>query len=957
MTDVDPRLNEPSAPARELVSDGFQALQELIEALAQASSEAALCQQAVAILRSTLGLPCVAILLLDPGLRMRCRAWFGLSDLFMETVEGYCPWPVDRPKPQPVFMEDSQKDLMHAPGQVGLLAEGIQSLAVIPLLSQGRLQGEILLGSRLQHHFTPEELRFTNAVANLMGFAAALAEQKQATGEVETFGVDATEVRRSAESFRASEEVFAKIFHLSPDAIDLTRLNDGVSLDCNDSYLKMTGYSREEVIGHSTLPGDLSLWVHKEDRDRHIAELRARGKVSEFEVPLRRKDGSIYIALISSARLEINGQPCNLDYTRDITERKNAEEALRVSEEKFSKTFRLSPDSININRLRDGVYLDINQGFTEIIGYTAEEVIGRSSLPGDLSVWVHAEDRDRMVTALETRGEAIGLEIEFRRKDGSTLIGMMSARLIELEGEPCILSITRDITEHKRGEEALRESNQRLQLALESGNLGIWDWNLLDDTEIWDDRMCRLYGLEQTTLLPNYATWIEEIVHPDDAPRIHAAIQSALAGEHPYAVTFRIVQPDGSVRYIKSNGIVIRDAQGQAVRVIGINRDRTEQVEAEAERRRLQTEVHHAEKLESIGSLAGGMAHDMNNVLTAILITAELLRESCTKDDPMARSLAVILHAGQRGRDLVKALTDFARKGLEEASLVDLNEVLRKEVELLRHTTLKKIQVVLELDEKLPAIQGAVSELGSALMNLSINAVDAMPEGGTLTFRSRTLQDGRIELEVVDTGHGMTPEVMAKAMEPFFTTKPIGKGTGLGLSRVYGTLRAHGGTVKLQSEVGKGTTVILQLPTSPGNAQDTEPAEGPVQEALGKPCRILLVDDEGIILETIPTMLESLGHTVATASCGEEALSRPDLRSGFDLVILDQNMPGLTGVETLIQLRSECPELPVVLSTGFMDLKTEALLAGIPRVWVLKKPYSMREIQKTLSEVFRVKVL
>jgi len=762
-------------------------------------------------------------------------------------------------------------------------------------------------------------------------------------------------VQRSMEALRASEEKFSRIFRLNPDAIDLTRVEDGVALDCNQSYEKLTGYTREEIIGHSTLPGDLGVWVHKEDRDRFAAELRAKGGITGFEARLRRKDGSTYPALLSSTTLEINGQLCNLDLTRDITEQKQAQEALRASEEKFSKTFKLSPDSININRLKDGVYLDINQGFTEMTGYTAPEVLGHSSLSDDLGLWVHSEERERLGSMLRTQGEATGLEAEFRMKDGSVRVGMMSARLIELGGEPCVLSITRDITERKQAEEAVRASAQRLQLALDSSHLGIWERNLLDDTEIWDDRMFELYGLTRTAVVPDYKAWAEHIVHPEDIALVNDDVQAALAGERPYELKFRILRPDGAVRHIGSTGIVIRDAGGKAIQVIGINRDRTEQVEAEAERRRLQAEVHQAEKLESIGSLAGGVAHDMNNILTAILITAEMLQEEGLQDEAMARSMAVILHAGQRGRDLVKALTDFARKDLAEAAPVDLNEILRREVELLRHTTLQKIQVVLDLDERLPVILGAASELGSALMNLSINAVDAMPKGGTLTFRSRTLEDSWIELAVADTGQGMSPGVLAKALDPFFTTKPVGKGTGLGLSRVYGTLRAHGGSVEIQSQVGVGTTVVLRLPLTPGNPKEPVVADVPVPAVLGPSLHILLVDDEGIILETIPPMLASLGHVVETASRGEEALRRLERHGGFDLVILDHNMPGLSGAETLQQLRGRFPELPVVISSGFLDAPTEALLAGIPLVWVLRKPYKMRDFQTTLAEIARFK--
>jgi CheY-like chemotaxis protein len=317
----------------------------------------------------------------------------------------------------------------------------------------------------------------------------------------------------------------------------------------------------------------------------------------------------------------------------------------------------------------------------------------------------------------------------------------------------------------------------------------------------------------------------------------------------------------------------------------------------------------------------------------------------------MAKALDVILHAGGRGRDLVKALTDFARKGLGETTAFDLNEVVRKEVELLRQTTLKRINVTMDLDPQLPLIRGVASDLGSSIMNLSVNAVDAMPDGGTLTFRSKALPEGWVELTVSDTGQGMPPEVRSRAMEPFFTTKPVGKGTGLGLSRVYGTVRSHGGTLNLWSEPGQGTSVILRLPT--GQEPEAKPPERRPAE-VERPAvslRVLLVDDEGIILETVPALLDALGHRVETASLGELALQRLQTDPDFDLVILDHNMPGMTGAETLIHLRRLCPSLPVILSTGYMDAGTEDLLSRVPRVWTLKKPYSTKDLQRVLAEI------
>ena len=628
---------------------------------------------------------------------------------------------------------------------------------------------------------------------------------------------------------------------------------------------------------------------------------------------------------------------------------RRSQEDRGASEEMFSTIFHASPDAIDLTRLEDGVSLDCNQSYMRMYGYTREEVHGHSTLPGDLGLWVRQEDRDRHVAELQRLGQVFNFETLLRRKDGSTFIGLISSSLVDLQGVACNLSLTRDITAQKRMEEALRESAQRLRLALTSDDLGIWDRNLLDDQEIWDLRMYEIYGFGPEAMIPNYANWLEKVVHPGDAPRVAETIRAALAGERPYAIQFRILRPDGMVRHVASHAVVVRDADGRAVRVIGINRDRTEQEEAEAERRRLLAEVHHAEKLESLGSLAGGVAHDMNNVLTAILVMAEILRDRFQADPSAVRSLDTILHAGQRGRDLVKALTDFARKGLEEIASVDLNELLRKEVELLRRTTLRKIQVVLDLDEDLPEVQGAASELGSAIMNLSVNALDAMPEGGVLTLRSRRLRNGWVELAVVDSGQGMTPEVLAKALEPFFTTKPKGKGTGLGLSRVYGTVKAHGGTMELQSRPGQGTTVILRLPGC--TAAPSAGSPGAAEERAARALRVLLVDDEQIILDTITPALRALGHDVAAVASGEAALACLEADGAFGAVILDQNMPGLTGLQTIQRLRAGRPALPVILSTGFLDPATEAALNDLPAVWILRKPYTTAELQRMLSSL------
>ncbi len=372
--------------------------------------------------------------------------------------------------------------------------------------------------------------------------------------------------------------------------------------------------------------------------------------------------------------------------------------------------------------------------------------------------------------------------------------------------------------------------------------------------------------------------------------------------------------------------------------------------EAEAERHRLETELLHAQKLESLGSLAGGVAHDMNNILAAILGLASTLQAKHPGDDPLQKPLGIILDACERGRKLVSSLTAFARKELQDARPVDLNELVRKEIEILGSTTRQKIQLMEDLDPALPAVLGEPSALANALMNLCVNAVDAMPGGGVLGFRTRVGASGEVELTLSDTGHGMAPEILARAMEPFFTTKPVGKGTGLGLAGVYGTIKAHGGTVELRSAAGEGTRVILRFP--PYAALAADPGAAPdAREAQARPMRILLVDDDAIIQETVPAMLQFLGHSVMRASRGQEALDLLGSGLPVDLVILDHNMPGMNGTDTLGLLKTRFPDLPVILSTGFLEPELEDKVRQGHRTWLLPKPFSLVAVREALGRV------
>jgi PAS domain S-box-containing protein len=371
---------------------------------------------------------------------------------------------------------------------------------------------------------------------------------------------------------------------------------------------------------------------------------------------------------------------------------------------------------------------------------------------------------------------------------------------------------------------------------------------------------------------------------------------------------------------------------------------------AEESRRLLEAQFHQAMKLESLGSLAGGVAHNMNNVLGAILGLASSLRAQAEPVSPTAKSLDTIVNACLRGRGVVKGLLYFAHKDLQEERAIQLNDLVREMTLLLGQTMLNRVQLELDLEEDLGELRGDAGAVSHALMNLCVNAMDAMPAGGTIWIQTRLSPDGDLVLRVRDSGEGMPPDVLARAMEPFFTTKPHGKGTGLGLSMIYGTMKAHDGRFELKSQPGLGTEAILLFPAARVERRAPAPglAAGPAS-AVAPPLTILLVDDDDLIRESVTEVLQFLGHRPLSAPGGQEALRLLEEGLPVDLVILDMNMPVMNGAETLPRVLALRPSLPVLMATGYSDEDILPLLVGRPNVQSLRKPFSIQELADRLA--------
>ncbi|MBP1773558.1 MAG: Blue-light-activated protein, partial [Holophagaceae bacterium] len=389
------------------------------------------------------------------------------------------------------------------------------------------------------------------------------------------------------------------------------------------------------------------------------------------------------------------------------------------------------------------------------------------------------------------------------------------------------------------------------------------------------------------------------------------------------------------------------DPGGQVRQVIMACLDITERRSEEEERRRLEQQIHHVQQLESLGNLAGGIAHDMNNVLAAVLMMASAHQVKTESGSPFFTAFETIQTACVRGRGLIRKLLDFARNQLEEVHPVDLNALVREEVELLGRTTLQKAEWVLDLDPGIRPVKGDPSALGSVIINLCVNSVDAMSRGGTVILRTRRLEDGWTELAVIDNGEGMSQEVLTRALDPFFTTKAAGRGTGLGLSIVYSTMKAHGGSLEITSHPGQGTTVTLRFP--PYDPAEGDPLSAQVAGGADIHHHVLLVDDDVLVREAMLPLLEGLGHTVTATASGQEALELLEKGLPVDVAIVDQNMPGLSGDETVVLMLKLRPDLPILMASGY--LAANHLGDGAPwdRIPSLAKPFSREELRQALE--------
>lgn len=515
-----------------------------------------------------------------------------------------------------------------------------------------------------------------------------------------------------------------------------------------------------------------------------------------------------------------------------------------------------------------------------------------------------------------------------------------------------------NVTERRGSVATLRTSEERFRLVTTVTNDVIWDWDLTTDDIWWNENMARQFGHGPDANRTG-DFWARQI-HPEDRERILAGVGAAIEGCLPeWSGEYRFIKADGSEAYVMDRALIIRDDAGVPRRMLGSLSDLTQ-------RRQTEAQLREAQKLEVVGHLTGGVAHDFNNLLTVIIGTAESLTERLGDDAESVMLAEMTMAAAQRGAELTSRLLAFARQQPLEPKTTDVAHLVANFDPILRRTLSEDIDMEVVRGGGLWAATVDPGQLETALLNLVINARDAMPRGGRLTIETGnvSLDDDYAQaqeevaagqyvmLSISDTGSGMPPEIAMRVFEPFFTTKEVGKGSGLGLSMVYGFIKQSRGHVKIYSEQGEGTTVRLYLPRALGSRGPGETTGSAVRPDITGDERILVVEDDPMVREHVARQLRGLGYEVTVASDGPQALERLECGETFDLLFTDVVMPGgLNGRELALAARRIRPDLKVLFTSGYTENAIVHQGRLDPGVQLLSKPYRKRELAEKVRRV------
>lgn len=786
-------------------------------------------------------------------------------------------------------------------------------------------------------------------------------------GQFVCFGRDLSERRQREERIA----LLGRMLDAAPAAISIHN-TEGRFLFANRETFAMHGYDDPEAFMAINLH-DLDAPESEEKLAERFRQIAEEGE-ARFEVEHYRRDGSTFPLEVMAKAIEWHGQPAVLSIATDITERKRMEEDLAQTQALLMAAVEQTPAGILVADAPDVRIRLVNPAALGIRGDSPRSL---KDIPIDLhsSRWqtfwpdgTPVAPEDLPLSRAVLKGETVtNMEVIICREDGETRYVLANAAPVRNAQGNIVAGVVvfPDITERKRAEQMLLRERERLQFVIDGSRLATWEWNIQTNETVFNETWARMLGYMIEELTPyNYETWLR-LVCPEDREKAQDRLARCLRGEAPYyECEYRMLGKDGHWVWILDQGrVMTRDSEGQPLMMFGTHLDITERKRAEEEREKLREQLNQAQKMESVGRLAGGVAHDFNNMLNVILGHVDLALEELSREHPLRASLDEIGRAAQRSADLTRQLLAFARRQTIAPRVIDLNATIEGMLKMLRRLIGEDLELLWKPMEPLERVRVDPVQIDQLLANLCVNARDAVDEGGRITIetgRSEFDEDycavhsgfspGRyVMLAVSDNGRGMDSETLSHLFEPFYTTKGVGEGTGLGLATVYGIVKQNKGFVNVYSELGRGSTFRIYLPVYEGGA--VEEAAEPVEDVSRGHETVLLVEDEPAILALGTKMLDRLGYQTLAASTPGEALNLAREHSGeIHLLITDVVMPEMNGRDLARNLLSLYPNLKRLFMSGY----TANVIAhqGVldEGVNFLQKPFSFRELSAKVRE-------
>jgi len=758
---------------------------------------------------------------------------------------------------------------------------------------------------------------------------------------------DVSHRKRAEDDLQQSKERYQTLVEESFDGIFVQK---GTKIIFTNQRLnEMLGYEQDELLG-------LDHWlIYHPDyqeltRERAQARIRGEAVPSQYEVKLLRKDGSLFHCDVNARAIGFDGEPGVQVWIKDITERREAEKALRDSEQRYRSVFENTGTATVIIE-EDEIISMMNTEFQKLSGYSQEDAVGKKRW----TEFVVKEDLKKMEAYHAKRrenGEEAPTEYEFQFVDKQGNVKDILNKVGIIPGTKKSIASLMDVTSRNRTEEAVRQSEQRYRFLVENVLLGLFICEISSGRFLFlNQRIREIFGYGTDEGL-DMSIW--DVIHPDEHNLLKKRIEAKIKGKLPPSdtVIYTAIKRDGSHFRVEINASPVTYQGIPAMQGIAVD---------VTEKEMLENQLQQARKMEAIGTLAGGIAHDFNNLLMAVQGNTSLMLLDFDSDHPHRERLKNIEKYVQRGADLTKQLLGFARGGKYEVRLTDLNELMMMSSKMFGRTK-KEITIQSKYQEGLWTVEVDQGQIEQVLLNLYVNAWQAMPGGGKLFIQTENvildetyaklfkLAAGKyVKITVMDTGVGMDETTSQRIFDPFFTTKEMGRGTGLGLASAYGIVKNHGGIIYVYSEMGEGTTFNIYLPASEKAITKEKELHEDLLRATGT---ILLVDDEEMIIDVGEQMLEKLGFEVLIARNGKEAMEVYEKnRDRIDMVVLDMIMPGMGGGETYDKLKENNPDIKVLLSSGYSidGRATEIMDRGCNGF--IQKPFDIKKLSHSIRNV------